>query len=70
MRFVVMIERDDDGYFVATRPALPGCHSQGATRDEAVEDISEAIRGFVISMRKHGEPVPTVDQVTDVEVTV
>lgn len=70
MRFVVTIERDEDGFFVASCPALPGCHSQGSTREEAIANVSEAIRGFVISMRKHGEPVPTVDQVMEVEVAV
>jgi len=55
---------------VASCPALPGCHSQGSNREEAITNISEAIRGFVISMRNHGETVPTFDQVTEVEVAL
>ena len=41
-RFDVIIEKDSEGYFVASVPALPGCHSQGETREEALENIREA----------------------------
>ena len=40
----VLIEQDEDGVFVAECPSLPGCISQGATRDEAVANIKDAIR--------------------------
>lgn len=43
MKFQVVIERDDSGYFVAEVPALPGCLSQGETFDEAKSNIREAI---------------------------
>ena len=68
-KFAVLLERDEDGYVVASCPALPGCHSQGRTRQEAVSNIREAIRGYVASMRKHGEPLPTSD-VEEIEVAV
>ena len=42
-RWQVWIEQDEDGYFVAHCPALPGCHSQGTTEDEALANIKEAI---------------------------
>ncbi len=51
MKFAITLEQDEDGYIVASCPALPGCHSQGRTREEA-------IRGYIASMRKHGEPIP------------
>ena len=38
-----MFEEDEDGWIVASVPALKGCHSQGKTRDEALENIREAI---------------------------
>ncbi len=41
--FNVIIERDADGYFVASVPNLPGCHTQAKTLDELVERIREAI---------------------------
>jgi predicted RNase H-like HicB family nuclease len=41
--FNVVVERDEDGLFVASVPALPGCHTQGATLDEVMARIREAI---------------------------
>ena len=70
MKFVITLERDEDGYTVVSCPALPGCHSQGKTREEAIANISEAIQGYVASMRKHGEPVPSITEVEEVEVAV
>jgi predicted RNase H-like HicB family nuclease len=58
MRYRVLIEQDEDGVFVAEVPALPGCISQGATRDEAVANIKEAVAGYLESLREHGEPIP------------
>ena len=58
MRYRVYLEQDEDGVFVATCPALPGCVSQGKTRSEATSNIREAIEGYLESLRKHNEPVP------------
>lgn len=66
-RFLVTLEQDEDGFIVVSCPALPGCHSQGRTREEAIANITEAIRGYIASMRKHGEPIPATD-VEEVEV--
>ena len=60
-KFMVMLQRDEDDFIIASCPALPGCYSQGRTRDEAIANISEAIRGYIVSMRKHGEPLPETD---------
>lgn len=57
-RIRVMIEQDEDGFFVADVPTLPGCISQGKTRNEALVNIREAIRAYIDSLEKHGEPVP------------
>ena len=43
MDFKVLIEEDEDGFFVATVPSLPGCISQGKTEEAARENIKEAI---------------------------
>lgn len=69
MRFVVTLERDEDGFIAVSCPSLPGCHSQGRTHQEALDNIKEAIRGYVISMREHGEPVPA-EEVEEIEVAV
>ena len=58
MKFRVHIEPDEDGIFVAECPTLPGCVSQGGTRDEALLNIKDAIAGYLTSLQKHGEAVP------------
>ncbi|MDA0987645.1 MAG: type II toxin-antitoxin system HicB family antitoxin [Chloroflexi bacterium] len=65
MKFAITLELDEDGYTVVSCPASPGCHSQGKTREEAITNIMEAIQGYVVSMRKHGEPVPSITVVGD-----
>jgi antitoxin HicB len=58
MKLRVVIEQDEDGVFIAECPTLPGCVSQGATRDEVLANIRDAMAGYVESLRKHGEPIP------------
>ncbi|HKK52057.1 MAG TPA: type II toxin-antitoxin system HicB family antitoxin [Myxococcota bacterium] len=58
MKYRVLIEQDEDGIFVAEVPSLPGCVTQGATRDEAVANAREAIALYVESLEAHGDPVP------------
>ena len=58
MKFRILVEPDEDGVFVAQCPSLPGCISQGATRSEAVDNIKDAISGYLASLKKHDEPVP------------
>ena len=70
MKFVVSLENDEDGFIVASCPALPGCHSQGRSREEALVNIKDAIEGFVISMKKHGEPLPPKTDLHEVEIEV
>ena len=65
------IERsNEDGVFVATVPALPGCVSQGGTREGALRDVREAIEGYVDSLRERNEPIPPSihEEVIDVAV--
>ncbi len=58
MDYTVIIEAADDGAFGAYVPDLPGCVSSGATREEALEMVREAIRGHIQTLREVGEPVP------------
>lgn len=44
LQFKVIIEQDENGVFVASVPAIPGCHTQGDTYEEAVKGIEEAIQ--------------------------
>ncbi|MCH7472653.1 type II toxin-antitoxin system HicB family antitoxin [bacterium] len=47
MKFSVTLEEGEDGWIIASCPALTGCHSQGRTRDEALENIKEAILAWL-----------------------
>ncbi|MGF1640782.1 MAG: type II toxin-antitoxin system HicB family antitoxin [Rhodospirillales bacterium] len=58
MKYRVTIEQDEDGVYVAEAPALPGCLSQGVTRDDALQNIREAIAVYLESLKAHDEPVP------------
>jgi predicted RNase H-like HicB family nuclease len=58
MKYRVLIEQDEDGMHVAEVPSLPGCVSQGRTRQEALQNIREAIAAYLESLDKHGEAAP------------
>ncbi len=69
LHLLVTFETDEDGWEVASCPTLPGCHSQGRTRSEAMSNIKEAIRGYLASMRERDEPIPSSTQFAIVKVT-
>jgi predicted RNase H-like HicB family nuclease len=54
----VLIHPGEDGYWVAECPSLPGCVSQGHTREEAIRNIREAIEGYTTVLQEDGLPVP------------
>lgn len=54
----IVVEQDEDGAFCARVPALPGCHSDGRTYEEAVEHIAEAIEAYRESHEKAGDHLP------------
>ena len=58
MKWRTTIAQDEDGVFIAECPALPGCVSQGKTREEAVANIREAIDCYLESLQQHDEPIP------------
>jgi predicted RNase H-like HicB family nuclease len=70
MKFRVLIEPDEDGVFVAECPVLPGCVSEGKTREEAIANIRDAIQGYLHSLEKHNEPIPRPVAEEIVEVSV
>jgi predicted RNase H-like HicB family nuclease len=61
MRYTVIFERQPDGGYHASCPALPGCHSEGDTLDEATSNVREAIAAYLESLRAHGEDPPVED---------
>ena len=54
----VVIHPGEDGYWVAECPSLPGCISQGRSREEAIVNIRKAIQGYVAALEEDGLPVP------------
>jgi len=58
MKLHVTIEQDESGYYVAEVPALPGCMSQGKTKEEALTNIKEAIEGWLEVMESKQSPNP------------
>lgn len=68
MKFSITLERDEDGVWIAECPSIPGCVSQGATRDEAVVNIQDAIKGCLAVRAEQGLPLTV--ETRQVEVTV
>jgi predicted RNase H-like HicB family nuclease len=66
-QFDVIIERDEEGYFVASVPALPGCHTQAKSLDVLMERIREAIE---LCLEVDGMPPESLDFVGVQRVTV
>lgn len=58
MKYRVLIEQDEDGVYVAEVASLPGCISQGRTRQEALTNIREALALYLESLEQHGDPLP------------
>jgi len=58
MRFTVVYEQESDGGYVVTVPVLPGCVSQGDNREEAANNIREAIQAYIEALEKAGEAIP------------
>jgi predicted RNase H-like HicB family nuclease len=69
MKYTVVLQSENDGGYVATVPALPGCVSQGDTREEALKNIEEAMEHYLEDVKAAGEPIPTEDGREYVEVT-
>ncbi len=54
----VMLYKGEDGYWIAECPSLPGCISQGKSKEEAIANMKEAIRGYVAALKEDGIPIP------------
>jgi predicted RNase H-like HicB family nuclease len=56
--YTVLIEPEEEGGYHAFCPALPGCHTQGETIEETLENIKEAVELYIESLKEHGEELP------------
>ncbi len=62
-KFAVHLEYDSEyGGYVASVPSLPGCMSQGKSKEEALENIEDAIGGYLEVLKETGQPVPSGDE--------
>jgi predicted RNase H-like HicB family nuclease len=69
MKYTVVLERESDGGFVVSAPVLPGCISQGNSREEALANIREAVELYIEDCRLSGDPVPQEDSLEYIELT-
>ena len=65
-RYVVYLEKAEEGGFVVSCPHFPGCVTQGETVEEAREMIKDAIKGCIVSAKHHGDPIaPGIGEVIE-----
>src|SRR5688500_12104458 len=69
LNYTVIMTPDETGGYVVTCPALPGLVTEGDTLEEARAMAADAIRGYVESLQKDGEPIPTDNPIVE-DVTV
>ena len=71
-QFPVVIEKDEDGFFVADCPDLAGCHTQGKTLEEAITNIRDVIKLHLKILKEEKQEIPRVHPVslTSLEVSL
>jgi antitoxin HicB len=57
-RYLIDMEKNEDGGYTVTVPALPGCVTEGATWDEAIASAQEIITGYIEVLKDLGKPIP------------
>jgi antitoxin HicB len=65
LNYTVLMTPDDEGGYVVTCPALPGLVTGGDTLEEARAMAADAIRGYIESLQKDGEPIPTDNPIVE-----
>ena len=68
--FKVVLEPNEEGGYTVYVPLLPGCISEGDTREESLANIKEAIELYIKSLEADGEPIPSEDSVEEAVVEV
>ena len=61
LTYTIILEREEDGGYHAFCPALKGCHSQGDSYEEALENIKDVIKLYIESLKAHRERIPSED---------
>lgn len=70
--FPVLIEKDEDGFYVADCPDLPGCHAQGETLEEAISNIRDVVKLHLQILKEDKKEIPRVQplSLTTLEVSI
>ena len=58
IKYLINLEKNENGIYTVTVPALPGCITQGDTWEEAVANAQEAILGYIETLKELGKPIP------------
>lgn len=58
LKYLINLEKNENGVYTVTVPALPGCITQGDTWEEAVANAQEAILGYIETLKELGKPIP------------
>lgn len=66
LNYRVILESAEEGGFTVTVPSLPGCISEGDTKEEALKNIKDAIKGYLKVCKKYGDPIPPSDVIEEV----
>jgi predicted RNase H-like HicB family nuclease len=66
MQFQVTVDRDEDGVWIVECPAIPGCVTQGATREQALANVKDAIRECLHVRAERGLPLTVETQLVEV----
>ncbi len=67
-KYTVVVERDEDGMYIAYCPALQGCYTQGKTYEEVMKNIKEAIELHIEARKDLGEEIPIEMAIEEVEI--
>jgi len=67
-QYSVVLSKDEDGNRLASVPALPGCHTWGKNRDDALSNAREAIEGCIESLSASGDPIPVEELPVEIAV--
>ena len=62
IRYNIVLRPEKEGGFTVMVPSLPGCITYGKTLQEAKEMIADAIKGYLISLKKHKQPIPSDEE--------
>jgi predicted RNase H-like HicB family nuclease len=68
MKFTITLDRDEDGVWIAECPAIPGCVSQGKTKEEAIVNVREAIALCLQVRAEKGLPLTLETRLVEIEV--